>query len=187
MRLEILFTLLPLHALCMSLQTDQACGTVPGQIAVPHDVGNFTFPNGATPKFSAGTAMNISWTTTFILSTLWLITGCDFANPTKSLLAGSLATYYVWEVETDYTNSSELYSFRVVDSSGDAAAQRSGAFWSAVFYISGGITSSSSLSGTSLSVPSTTFSASSTSSSAATVATFSSTSTTMTQTSSGEC
>ncbi|KAK6077878.1 hypothetical protein SCUP515_04716 [Seiridium cupressi] len=113
--------------------------------------------------------------------------GYDFANPTKSLLVRSSATYYVWRVKTNSADSSESYSFRVVDSSGDVAPQKSGGFWSAVFYISGGTTSSSSsssLPGTSLSAHSTPFSASSTSSSAATIATFSSTSTTFTQTSS---
>lgn len=187
MRLETLFTLLPFLPSCSGSQGDQACGTVPGQSAVPHDVGNFTFPNGVTPTFSAGTSMNISWTTTFSLSTLWLIAGCNFANPTKSLIAGSSATFYVWEVDTDSTNSSQLYSFRVVDATGSSASQRGGGFWSAVFYISGATSPLSSAS--SSASPSSLLSSTSLTASITTAVSFSSelaaTTITNTQTSSG--
>ncbi|KAH8646239.1 hypothetical protein BX600DRAFT_158023 [Xylariales sp. PMI_506] len=156
MRLGPLITVLAILApFSAAEQQDTSCGTVPGQEAVPHAVGNFTIPNGSTPSFSAGTSMNISWDTTFQLSTLWLITGCDFADPTKSLVVGTSLTYFIWDVETTSTNTSELYSFRVVDSDGSTSDQESGGFWSAVFYIDQTTTTtSSSISSTSTSTSS---------------------------------
>ncbi|KAI0174414.1 hypothetical protein BJ166DRAFT_512100 [Pestalotiopsis sp. NC0098] len=135
LRFRVLFVLLLFLSLTRGSEDDYACGTAPGQPAVTHADGNFTFPNATSPIFQAGTSMNISWTTNFALSTLWLISGCNFAVPTKNLATGLADSYFVWDVETNSTNSSQVYSFRVVNSDGSDAAQRGGGFWSVVFYI----------------------------------------------------
>ncbi|KAF3006359.1 hypothetical protein E8E14_006267 [Neopestalotiopsis sp. 37M] len=116
----------------------------PGEDAPTYYDGAFTVPSGNTPTYSAGTKMNISWTTDFNSSTLWLITGCNFAAPTKSIVVGSSQTWTEWEVDTTSTNSSEIYLFRVVNALGSTSDQQSGGFLSAGFYIAGGPTSSSS-------------------------------------------
>ncbi|KAI0163350.1 hypothetical protein BJ166DRAFT_497989 [Pestalotiopsis sp. NC0098] len=130
-------------ALACLIAVTRACLT-PGEDAPGYTDGSFTIPSGNTPTYTAGTKMNISWTTDFQSSTLWLITGCDFAAPTKSIVVGSSQTWTEWEVDTTSTNSSEIYLFRVVDSLGSTSEQQNGGFLSAGFYISGGPTSSSS-------------------------------------------
>ncbi|KAH8649129.1 hypothetical protein BX600DRAFT_517522 [Xylariales sp. PMI_506] len=145
MRLELSFLLLAFLA-SPSNADDQSCPTLPGSAALTYTDGSFSLPKGNTPTYSSGSTMNISWTTDFEASTLWLITGCDFAAPTKSLVVGSTTPYYIWTIDTTSTNSSEVYLFRVVDSTANTTEQQIGGFLSASFYISGGPTSSSSTS-----------------------------------------
>jgi hypothetical protein len=121
----------------------------PGDAAPLYADGAFSIPNGNTPTYSSGTKMNISWTTDYQSSTLWLITGCNFAEPTKSLVVGSSTNWFEWEVDTTSTNSSEIYLFRVVNTTGTTEQQQSGGFLSAGFYISGGPSSTTSSSSTS--------------------------------------
>ncbi|KAK6208345.1 hypothetical protein LQW54_006969 [Pestalotiopsis sp. IQ-011] len=129
-------------ALACLIAVTYACLT-PGEDAPGYTDGSFTIPSGNAPTYTAGTKMNISWTTDFQSSTLWLITGCNFAAPTKSIVVGSSQKWTEWEVDTASTNSSEVYLFRVVDSLGSTSEQQNGGFLSAGFYISGGPTSSS--------------------------------------------
>lgn len=125
--------------------SDYECPTNPGESAGFYDDGGFTVPNGNMVSFSMGTMMNISWTTDYNSVTLWLITGCDFARPTLSLVTGYSNTFFQWEVSTTSTNSSQAYLFRVVNDEGTSDDLLSGGFVSATFQIFGGPLLSTSL------------------------------------------
>ena len=124
--------------------SDYECGTNPGESAGFYEDGIFTVPNGNMESFSVGTMMNISWTTEYTSMTLWLITGCDFARPTRSLVTGYSGTFFQWEVSTTSTNSSQVYLFRIVNDEGTTDDLLSGGFLSATFRIFGGPSSSAS-------------------------------------------
>lgn len=126
------------------INPSEAC-TAPGKAAAEYADGSFSIPNGNTPSYSQGSTMYITWSTTYESSTLWLISGCNYGSPLKSLVVGTTDTSFEWEVNTSSTNSSEVYLFRIVNATGTTEQQQSGGFVSASFYISGGPSSSSSL------------------------------------------
>ncbi|KAI0019450.1 hypothetical protein F4780DRAFT_446263 [Xylariomycetidae sp. FL0641] len=78
--------------------------------------------------------MNVSWSTFYEASDLYLIVGYDFVTPIQ-LLTNSAQPWYQWEVSTDSTNSSQIYAFRVVNAQGTEYDKLDGGFLSAPFYI----------------------------------------------------
>ncbi|KAI5862463.1 hypothetical protein GGS23DRAFT_101653 [Durotheca rogersii] len=139
----------------------------PGEPALKYSDGAFIEPKGSQSSYPMGATMNVSWTTTYETSNLWLIVAWEFNQPV--LLASNIGqTWYAWEVSTDSTNATQIYSFRVVDAQGTEAQQKGGGFLSASFFISGlRATSSSTTSTSTSSASSSTFTTSITSTSSA--------------------
>jgi hypothetical protein len=117
------------------------CPSLPGKPPLNYVDGSFSIPSPIVPAYTTGTKLNITWSTKFQFSTLWLITGCNFESPTASLAVGTTARFFEWTVSTTSTNSSQIYLFRVVNTVGDAASQMVEGFLSSSFQISGGPTS----------------------------------------------
>ncbi|KAI1780810.1 hypothetical protein F4818DRAFT_17953 [Hypoxylon cercidicola] len=108
--------------------------TKPGEPALQYTDGAFIEPRGSQSTYSLGATLNVSWHTTYDTSNLWLIVGWDFNEPIQ--LATNIGqTWYEWQVSTDSTNKTEIYSFRVVDATGTTEQQNGGGFLSAAFYI----------------------------------------------------
>ncbi|XXG97373.1 hypothetical protein Hte_003672 [Hypoxylon texense] len=119
----------------------------PGEPALQYTDGAFTEPRGNQETYNLGTTLNVSWHTTYDTSNLWLIVGWSFNEPIQ--LATNIGqTWYEWEVSTDSTNKTEIYSFRVVNATGTEAQQQGGGFLSAAFYIGNLKATSSSISST---------------------------------------
>ncbi|OTB01145.1 hypothetical protein M426DRAFT_14718 [Hypoxylon sp. CI-4A] len=113
----------------------------PGEPALQYSDGEFSEPRGSQSTYRLGATMNVSWDTSYETSNLWLISGYDFNSPIQ--LASNIGqTWYEWKVSTDSTNSSEIYTFRVVNATGTTAQQQVGGFLSAAFWIGGLPTSS---------------------------------------------
>ncbi|KAI1179541.1 hypothetical protein F4777DRAFT_533004 [Nemania sp. FL0916] len=106
----------------------------PGEAALPYTDGSFGEPNGGTASYDEGNKMNISWTTAYETSNLYLIVGYDWVQPVQ-LTTNTAQTWFEWDVTTDSTNSSEIYVFRVVNGTGTADQKAVGGFLSAAFYI----------------------------------------------------
>ncbi|KAI4866996.1 hypothetical protein F4820DRAFT_232075 [Hypoxylon rubiginosum] len=119
----------------------------PGEPALQYTDGAFTEPRGSQSTYNLGTTLNVSWHTTYDTSNLWLIVGWKFNEPIQ--LATNIGqTWYEWEVSTDSTNTTEVYSFRVVNATGTEEQQQGGGFLSATFYIGNLKASTSSISST---------------------------------------
>ncbi|KAI1753726.1 hypothetical protein F4782DRAFT_66608 [Xylaria castorea] len=128
-----LLSLLPISLLIACTLGDDALPP-PGEPALDYTDGSFGEPNGGTWSYSPGNKMNISWTTTYETTNIYLIVGYDWAAPTQ-LTTNSAATWFQWEVTTGSTNSSEIYVFRGVNGTGTADQKAVGGFVSAAFYI----------------------------------------------------
>ncbi|TGJ87118.1 hypothetical protein E0Z10_g1668 [Xylaria hypoxylon] len=106
----------------------------PGQPALEYINGTFSEPNGGTSSYGEGNQMNISWTTTYETTNIYLIVGYDWASPIQ-LTTNTAQNWFQWNVTTDSTNSSEIYVFRAVNGTGSADEKATGGFLSAAFYI----------------------------------------------------
>ncbi|KAF2964168.1 hypothetical protein GQX73_g9396 [Xylaria multiplex] len=106
----------------------------PGQPALEYTDGAFSEPNGGTSSYGEGNQMNISWTTTYETTNIYLIVGYDWASPIQ-LTTNTAQNWFQWVVTTDSTNSSEIYVFRGVNGTGTADQKATGGFLSASFYI----------------------------------------------------
>ncbi|KAI1128181.1 hypothetical protein F5Y10DRAFT_179309 [Nemania abortiva] len=132
-----LLSLLPISILVAFALADDYSGDglpPPGEPALDYTDGSFTEPNGGTSSYDQGNQMNISWTTTYETSNLYLIVGYDWTSPIQ-LATNTAQTWFQWDVTTDSTNSSEIYVFRVVNGTGTTEQQAAGGFLSAAFYI----------------------------------------------------
>ncbi|KAI6085677.1 hypothetical protein F4821DRAFT_147437 [Hypoxylon rubiginosum] len=119
----------------------------PGEPALQYTDGAFTEPRGSQSTYNLGTTLNVSWETSYDTSNLWLIQGWQFNAPIQ--LATNIGqTWYEWTVDTDSTNKTEIYSFRVVNATGTQEQQQGGGFLSAAFYIGNLKATSSSISST---------------------------------------
>ncbi|KAJ8129575.1 hypothetical protein O1611_g4053 [Lasiodiplodia mahajangana] len=131
-----LHSLLPTFVLATFALADESGDGLPppGEPALDYTDGSFSEPNGGTSSYDQGNKMNISWTTSYETSNLYLIVGYEWGSPVQ--LATNVAqTWFQWDVDTDSTNSSEIYVFRVVNGTGTTEQQASGGFLSAAFYI----------------------------------------------------
>ncbi|KAI0097838.1 hypothetical protein GGR51DRAFT_457770 [Nemania sp. FL0031] len=131
-----LHSLLPVFVLATFALADESGDGLPppGEPALEYTDGSFSEPNGGTSSYDQGNQMNISWTTTYETSNLYLIVGYEWGSPIQ--LATNVAqTWFQWDVTTDSTNSSEIYVFRVVNGTGTSEQQAAGGFLSAAFYI----------------------------------------------------
>ncbi|TRX92667.1 hypothetical protein FHL15_006341 [Xylaria flabelliformis] len=128
-----LLSLLPISLLVACVLGDDTLPP-PGQPALDYTDGTFSEPNGGTSSYSPGNKMNISWTTTYETTNIYLIVGYDWAAPIQ-LTTNSAQTWFQWTVATDSTNSSEIYVFRGVNGTGTADQKAVGGFLSASFYI----------------------------------------------------
>ncbi|KAI0865528.1 hypothetical protein F4860DRAFT_510067 [Xylaria cubensis] len=128
-----LLSLLPISLLVACVLGDDSLPP-PGQPALDYTDGTFSEPNGGTSSYSPGNKMNISWTTTYETTNIYLIVGYDWAAPIQ-LTTNSAQTWFQWTVATDSTNSSEIYVFRGVNGTGTADQKAVGGFLSASFYI----------------------------------------------------
>ncbi|KAI1084694.1 hypothetical protein F5B20DRAFT_218249 [Whalleya microplaca] len=125
------FLLLSAGAFC---QDDSLPG--PGQQPGQYTDGSFSEPKASQSTYRLGSTMNVSWTTTYETSNLWLIVNWSFNSPVQ--LASNLGqTWYEWKVSTDSRNSSDIYAFRIVNATGTDDAQKNGGFLSAAFWIDG--------------------------------------------------
>ncbi|KAI0427843.1 hypothetical protein F5Y09DRAFT_16515 [Xylaria sp. FL1042] len=106
----------------------------PGEPALDYTDGSFSEPNGGTASYNQGAQMNISWTTIYETTSIYLIAGYNWAAPVQ-LTTNSAQTWFQWDVTTDSTNSSEIYVFRGVNGTGTADQKATGGFLSAAFYI----------------------------------------------------
>jgi hypothetical protein len=88
MRLLSLY-LVPL-LVAFALGDDNSDLPPPGEAALPYTDGSFSEPNGGTASYDEGNQMNISWTTTYATSNLYLIVGYEWAAPVQ--LASSSTT-----------------------------------------------------------------------------------------------
>ncbi|KAI1108909.1 hypothetical protein F5Y14DRAFT_434391 [Nemania sp. NC0429] len=154
-----------LSLLCVSLLATFALGDdndlpPPGSPALPYTNGSFSEPSGNIASYSQGNRMNISWTTVYETTSIFLITGYVWAAP-KQITTNSAQTWTLWDVETDSTNSSEIYVFRAVNGTADLAEQNTGGFLSAAFFIPVKEPSQSSSSSSSSATPTPTTSATS--------------------------
>ncbi|KAK5631403.1 hypothetical protein RRF57_007117 [Xylaria bambusicola] len=129
-----LFSLLPLSLLAtLALGQDDSL-PAPGQPALTYTDGAFSEPNGGTSSYTQGNQMNISWTTTYETTSIYLIVGYDWANPIQ-LTTNTAQRWFQWDVTTDSTNATEIYVFRGVNGTGTADQKATGGFLSASFYI----------------------------------------------------
>ncbi|KAI0972985.1 hypothetical protein F4678DRAFT_34504 [Xylaria arbuscula] len=128
-----LFSLLPVSLLVAFALGDDDLPP-PGEPALDYTDGTFSEPNGGTASYNQGAQMNISWTTTYATTSIYLIAGYDWAAPVQ-LTTNSAQTWFQWDVTTDSTNSSEIYVFRGVNGTGTADQKATGGFLSAAFYI----------------------------------------------------
>ncbi|KAI0439174.1 hypothetical protein F4803DRAFT_54917 [Xylaria telfairii] len=130
-----LLSLLPISLLvACALADDNSDLPPPGEPALEYTDGSFSEPNGGTSSYSPGNKMNISWTTTYETTNIYLIVGYDWAAPIQ-LTTNTAQTWFQWDVTTDSTNSSEIYVFRGVNGTGTADQKAVGGFLSAAFYI----------------------------------------------------
>ncbi|KAI1275866.1 hypothetical protein F5Y07DRAFT_160536 [Xylaria sp. FL0933] len=106
----------------------------PGEPALDYTDGSFSEPNGGTASYNQGAQMNISWTTIYETTSIYLIAGYNWAAPIQ-LTTNSAQTWFQWDVTTDSTNSSEIYVFRGVNGTGTADQKATGGFLSAAFNI----------------------------------------------------
>ncbi|KAI1165378.1 hypothetical protein F5B18DRAFT_167105 [Nemania serpens] len=106
----------------------------PGSPALDYTDGSFSEPGGATASYSQGNKMNISWATVYETTNIYLIVGYNWGAPIQ-LATNSAQTWVQWDVNTDSTNSSEIYVFRGVNGTGTPTQQATGGFLSAAFYI----------------------------------------------------
>ncbi|KAI0871820.1 hypothetical protein GGS24DRAFT_41830 [Hypoxylon argillaceum] len=132
-----LLSLLPIYLLATFALGDDEDSSLPplGDPALDYTDGSFSEPNGGTSSYDPGNKMNISWTTTYETSNVYLIAGYDWASPVQ-LTTNTAQTWFQWDVTTDSTNSSEIYVFRIVNGTGTAEQKAAGGFLSAAFYIS---------------------------------------------------
>ncbi|KAJ3580336.1 hypothetical protein NPX13_g214 [Xylaria arbuscula] len=129
-----LFPLLPLSLLATFALGQDDDLPAPGEPALTYTDGAYSEPNGGTSSYNQGAQMNISWTTTYETTSIYLIVGYDWANPIQ-LTTNTAQNWFQWDVTTDSTNSSEIYVFRGVNGTGTADQKATGGFLSASFYI----------------------------------------------------
>ncbi|KAI0449308.1 hypothetical protein F5B21DRAFT_494805 [Xylaria acuta] len=132
-----LFSLLPISLLVACALGDDSTDDdlpPPGSPALEYTDGAFLEPNGGTSSYNQGNKMNISWTTIYETTSIYLIVGYDWAGLIQ-LTTNSGQTWFQWEVTTDSTNSSEIYVFRGVNGTGTADQTAEGGFLSAAFNI----------------------------------------------------
>ncbi|PMD25447.1 hypothetical protein NA56DRAFT_642450 [Hyaloscypha hepaticicola] len=139
-----------LSLICRLVLCDSNCYPPPGQVALTYADGSFMEPNSVPSVFGVGAKLNISWTTIYPTSTLYMITGCNWNQPLQ-LAANVAQTWFEWVVQPMSNNASETYAFRVVDPIGNATEQQIGGFVSAAFFIGGQETSSSAIIATTVS------------------------------------
>lgn len=53
----------------------------PGSPALTYTDGSFSEPNGGTASYNQGTRMNISWSSVYETTSVYLIVGYDWASP----------------------------------------------------------------------------------------------------------
>ncbi|KAI1501852.1 hypothetical protein F5X99DRAFT_408660 [Biscogniauxia marginata] len=87
--------------------------------------------------------MNVSWSTIYETSNLYLIIGWVFASPVQ-LTTNTAQQWYQWNVEATSSNASEIYAFLIVDAGGTTDDQWNEGFLSATFWVSGDKSSTSS-------------------------------------------
>jgi len=75
-----------LSLICRLVLCDNTCYPPPGQVSLTYPDGSFMEPNSVPSTFGAGAKLNISWTTIYPTSTLYLIGGCNWNQPLQ--LAG---------------------------------------------------------------------------------------------------
>ncbi|KAI1426367.1 hypothetical protein F5Y12DRAFT_743058 [Xylaria sp. FL1777] len=130
-----LLWLLPISLLAtFALGDDDDDLPPPGEPALQYTNGSFSEPNGGTASYNEGNVMNISWTSTYETTSIYLIVGYDWASPIQ-LTTNTAQNWFQWDVTTDSTNSSEIYVFRGVNGTGTADETATGGFLSAAFYI----------------------------------------------------
>ncbi|KAI0885017.1 uncharacterized protein GGS22DRAFT_188296 [Annulohypoxylon maeteangense] len=130
----------------------------PGKPANAYSNGSFTEPNGELSTYLFGSSMNITWETKYDTVDLSLIIGWDFSN--RIPLALNIAqTWHLWDVVTSSQNSSQIYTFIIINATGSDYDKRHGGFLSATFWIQ--LTYSASASSTTSSASAIVFSASS--------------------------
>ncbi|GAP92354.1 hypothetical protein SAMD00023353_8000220 [Rosellinia necatrix] len=129
-----LFSLLPVSLLAALALADDEGLPPPGSPALEYTDGSFSEPNGGTASYGQGNKMNISWTSVYETTSVYLIVGYQWASPIQ-LTTNSAQSWFQWEVSTDSTNSTEIYVFRGVNGTGTAEQVALGGFLSAAFYI----------------------------------------------------
>ncbi|KAI0203003.1 hypothetical protein F4808DRAFT_49623 [Astrocystis sublimbata] len=129
-----LLSLLPVSLLVACALGQDDTLPPPGEPALTYTDGSFLEPNGGTSSYGEGNMMNISWTTTYETTNIYLIAGYVWANPIQ-LTTNTAQNWFQWKVTTDSTNSSEIYVFRAVNGTGTADQKAVGGFLSAAFYI----------------------------------------------------
>jgi hypothetical protein len=77
--LRVNFILLSL--ICRLVLCDNTCYPPPGQVAQTYADGSFMEPNSVPFIFGLGAKLNISWTTIYPTSTLYMIVGCNWNQP----------------------------------------------------------------------------------------------------------
>jgi len=75
-----------LSLICSFVLCDSTCYPPPGQAALIYTDGSFMEPNSVPFTFGQGAKLNISWTTIYPTSTLYMIVGCNWNQPLQ--LAG---------------------------------------------------------------------------------------------------
>lgn len=126
------------------------CEMTPGVAPYEYSGGSFETPNEDTLSFSEGETMNICWTSVYSISTVWVLTGCDFGNTYSIIVLGALDGCWEWNVSTHSTNQSQVYQILVSNTTDhDVESGIEGvtdAFISSSFYIDGSADSDSSYS-----------------------------------------
>ncbi|KAI0485595.1 hypothetical protein F4859DRAFT_388685 [Xylaria cf. heliscus] len=130
-----LLSLLPIALLVAgALGDDDDDLPPPGSPALEYTDGAFSEPNGRISSYNEDNKMNISWTTTYETTNIYLIVGYEWAAPIQ-LATNSAQTWFQWDVTAASTNSSEIYVLRAVNGTGTPDQQAVGGFLSAAFYI----------------------------------------------------
>jgi hypothetical protein len=70
-----------LSLICRLVLCDSNCYPPPGQVPLFYVNGSFVEPNSVPFIFGQGAKLNISWTTIYPTSTLYLIVGCNWNEP----------------------------------------------------------------------------------------------------------
>jgi hypothetical protein len=70
-----------LSLICPLVLCDNTCYPPPGQVHPTYTDGSFMEHNSVPFTFGLGAKLNISWTTIYPTSTLYMIVGCNWNQP----------------------------------------------------------------------------------------------------------